>query len=83
MKISLSPRLTLGIALIGALALGGCGSSSSAQNPPVSETQRADAMRKDTIIPAPAQARMDEQIASKQKMDAMRAADAAKAKGAP
>lgn len=83
MKISTFPRLTLSLALFGALALGGCGSSSSTQNPPVSEAQRAETMSKDTSIPTPAQGRMAEQIASKQKMDAMRAADAAKAKGAP
>ena len=82
MKFSLFSRVAMGFSIASALALGGCGSS-SAPNPPVSEAQSVETMRKDTSIPAPAQSRMDEQIANKQKLDQMRAADAAKAKGAP
>ncbi len=70
-------------ALFAVVTLSGCTSSSSTQNPPVTETQRVEAMRNDKSLPAPAQARMNAQIEAKQKMDAMRAADAAKSKGAP
>ena len=78
-------KLLLSLAAFFAVsALSGCAPSSMG-NAPVSDAQRVQKMRNDKSLPAPAQERMNGQIEAKQKMDAMRAADAtkAKAKSAP
>ncbi len=63
------------------LAAGGCGSRASHEG--LSPEQRQQQLKSNTNIPVPAQQRADEQIASKERMDAMRAKDAAKAPAAP
>ncbi len=75
-------KLHLSLAALAAIiGLGGCGSNAGETG--VSPAERAQQLKSDTSIPAPAQARVDEQIAAKQKMDAMRAQDAANAPKAP
>ncbi len=58
-------------------SLSGCGSNASETG--LTSEQRAQQMKTDSTLPAPAQARVDDQIEAKKQMDALRAQDAAKA----